>query len=72
MLSFRYLTDQHEASRVGLQPALGQSRGGSGVNAGSMLSTVSPSVIEAKWECRYEEGRNYSDDMMRDPEVILS
>lgn len=72
ILSFTNLADQDEASRVGLQPASGQSQGGSGVNVGSVLSTVSPSVTQAEWECRYEEGRNYSDDMMRDPGVILS
>lgn len=71
ILGFTYLPDEDEASRVGLQPAWGQSRGGSGVTVGSVLSTVSPSVIQAKWECRYEEGRNDSDDM-RDPGVILS
>lgn len=46
--------------------------GGSGVNVGSVLSTGSPSVLQAKWESRYEEGRNYSDDMRRDPGVTPS
>lgn len=46
--------------------------GESGVNVGSLLSAVSQSVIQAKWDCRYEEGRNYGDDMMRDPGVMLS
>lgn len=46
--------------------------GESGVNVGSLLSAASQSVIQAKWDCRYEQGRNYSDDMMRDPGVMLS
>lgn len=32
----------------------------------------SRSVIQAEWDCRYEEGSNLGDDMMRDPGVILS
>lgn len=61
---------QDEESHVGLQHGLGQR--GSRVTVGSVLSAVSHSVIQAKWGCRYEQGRNYSDDMMRDPEVMLS
>lgn len=43
--------------------------GGPGVNAGSLLSAVHQSAVQAKWDRRYEEGRNYSADMMRDPGV---
>lgn len=43
--------------------------GVSGVNVGSLLSAVHQSAVQAKWDGRYEEGRNYSADMMRDPGV---
>lgn len=46
--------------------------GESGVNVGSLLSAVHQSAVQAKWDRRYEEGRNYSADMMRDPGVMLS
>lgn len=31
-----------------------------------VMAVSSFSVIQAKWDCRYEEGKNYSDDMMVD------
>ncbi len=36
------------------------------------MAVSSLSVIQAKWDYRYEEGRIYSEDMMRDLGVILS
>lgn len=37
-----------------------------------VTAVSSLSVIQAKWDCRYEEGKNYSDDMMGDPGFIQS
>lgn len=49
-----------------LPPALGQKWGGvrgkCGVTAVSSLS-----LIQDKWDCRYEQSSNYSDDIMGDP-----
>lgn len=62
---FTEMADQDEESRVGGVCHLlwdgheGERGGKCGVTAVSSLS-----VIEAKGDCRYEEGRNYSDDMM--------
>lgn len=37
-----------------------------------VMAVSSLSVIQAKWDCRYEKGRNCSDDMMRDTRVTQS
>jgi len=54
-----------------LPPALGQTRGGVWGKRG-VTAVSSRSVEQAKWGCCYEEGRNYSDDMMGDPGVLQS
>lgn len=66
---------QDEESRAGgVCHLLWDRLGGVGGGWGKcwVMAVSGLSVTPAKWDCRYEEGSNYSDDMMGDPGVIQS